>query len=170
MIVTKAELKQTKKIWAWVCFVYFPPPPFWAARQRRYKILHLRLVCGVRCTWELVLIFFAARQKHATRAIQLILFLTPDAWYWPNRARTRGSYPGLKSKRQRWPISTRTIQIKAHPTPNRASFAGLFSAVQHCNSKTSSEEEEEEEEKKSEDSLDDVILTICLSVSRDFAI
>ena len=28
MIVTKAELKQTKKIWAWVCFVYFPPPPF----------------------------------------------------------------------------------------------------------------------------------------------
>ena len=34
-------------------------------------------MCGVRAAQQLVLIFVASRQKHATRGRELILFLTP---------------------------------------------------------------------------------------------
>ena len=77
-----------------------PSVGFRAARQRRYKILLLRQVCGVCADRKLVLISAAWRQKHASRGIEPVLFLTPDAWCWPIRARTGGSYSGLMSKQQ----------------------------------------------------------------------
>ena len=66
-----------------------PRVGFRAARQRRCKILLLRLVCGVCAARQIVLIFVASRQKHAPRGIELILFLTPDAWYWPSSKQRR---------------------------------------------------------------------------------
>ena len=54
---------------------------FRAARQRLYKIPLLRPVCGICAARQLVLIFVASCQKHAKRGIELILCLTPDAWY-----------------------------------------------------------------------------------------
>ena len=36
---------------------------------------------GVGAARQLVPIFVATRQKHATRGIERILFLKPDAWY-----------------------------------------------------------------------------------------
>ena len=44
-------------------------------------MLLLRPVCGVCAVRQLILIFVASRQKHAPRGIELILFLTPDAWH-----------------------------------------------------------------------------------------
>ena len=75
-----------------------PSVGFRAARQRRYQIPPLRPVCRVRAARWLVLIIVAWRQKHVSRGTGLILFLTPDAWYWPLRARAGGSYSGLMSK------------------------------------------------------------------------
>ena len=51
---------------------------FRAAPQRRYKILLLRPVCGVCAARQLVMIFVASRQKHATRGLELMLYLKPD--------------------------------------------------------------------------------------------
>ena len=50
-----------------------------AARQRRYKILLFRPVCGVCAARQLLPSVVASRQKHATRGIGWILFLTTDA-------------------------------------------------------------------------------------------
>ena len=58
-----------------------PSVGFPAARQRRYKILLLRPVCGVCAVRQLVLISAAWRLNHASRGIELVLFLTPCAWY-----------------------------------------------------------------------------------------
>ena len=41
--------------------------------------------------------------------IELILFLTPDSWYWPIRASAGGSYSGLISKHQNALISARKM-------------------------------------------------------------
>ena len=54
---------------------------FRAAHQRRFKFLHLRPVCAVCGARQLVLIFVAMLQNHSTRGTEVILFLTPDAWY-----------------------------------------------------------------------------------------
>ena len=58
-----------------------PSVGFRAARQRRYNILLFRPVCGVCTARQLVRSVVASRQKHATRGIEMILFLTPDACY-----------------------------------------------------------------------------------------
>ena len=50
---------------------------FRAEGLRRYKNLLLRPVCGVCATRQLVPSVVASRQKHTTRAIELLLFLTP---------------------------------------------------------------------------------------------
>ena len=81
---------------------------FRAARRRRYKILLLRPFCGVSASRQLVRSVVTSRQKYAMRGIELILFLAPDVWYGPFRARAGVSYSGLRSKHQKWLISTRT--------------------------------------------------------------
>ena len=58
-----------------------PNVSFRAAHQRRYKILLLRPVCGVCAARQLGLISGAWRQNHASRGIELVLFLTRDARY-----------------------------------------------------------------------------------------
>ena len=55
-----------------------PRVGFLEARQRRYKILLIHPVCGV-CAARFI--SDAWRQNHASRGIELVLFLTPDAWY-----------------------------------------------------------------------------------------
>ena len=82
---------------------------FWTVHQRRYKILLLCPVWGVCAARQLVQSIVALHQKRALHGIELILFLMPDAWQWPIRARASGSYSGLRSKHQKWLISTRTI-------------------------------------------------------------
>ena len=54
---------------------------FQAARQRRYKILLFRPVCGYCAAWQLVLVSAAWRQNQASRGMERVIFLTPDGWY-----------------------------------------------------------------------------------------
>ena len=54
---------------------------FRATRQRRYKIVLLPQCGGVCAARQLVLISATWRQKQVLRRIELVLFLTPDAWY-----------------------------------------------------------------------------------------
>ena len=58
-----------------------PSVNFQATHQWQYKILLLHSVCWACVAQQLVLIFVASRQKHVPHGIELILFLTPDAWY-----------------------------------------------------------------------------------------
>ena len=53
-----------------------PSVGFRAARQ----ILLLRPVCGVCAARQLILNSAAWHQKHASRGIEPVLFLTPNAW------------------------------------------------------------------------------------------
>ena len=82
---------------------------FQVARQRQYRILLLCPVCRICATQQLIPSVTASHQKHLMHGIELILFLMPDTWYWPIRAKAGGSYSGLGSKHQKRPISTRTV-------------------------------------------------------------
>ena len=60
---------------------------FPVACQWQYKILLLRPARGVCGPQQLVLGFVTMHQKHVMCGIELMLFLTPDAWFWPLRSR-----------------------------------------------------------------------------------
>ena len=57
------------------------------ACQQQYKILLPCLVYRVHSTWQLIRSIVTLCQKHVTCGIELILYFTSDAWYWPIRGR-----------------------------------------------------------------------------------
>ena len=73
-------------------------------------------VCGVCAPRQLILTSAAWHQKHASRGIELVLFLMPDAWYWPIMARvgeaTLVSCRNIKTRYLNEDINLKLIQLQ----------------------------------------------------------